>query len=234
MARAGGAGSDSTLAVLSRVGYFRGVPAAELARLARRCQVRTLRKGESAFEAGMPCTGLFVIASGAVELRQASPRGREQVLHAEGPGATLGEAPLFDGGGYLASAVAVNSARLVVVPRAEVLGLCRRHPSVALALLESMARRLRRFAALAEDLALRNVTERLARHLEAAAEGSVVELALTQEQLASRLGTVRELVARALTYLERQGLIERRRSMIMIRDARRLAALARGEADDVT
>jgi CRP-like cAMP-binding protein len=220
--------------VLGRVEYFRGVPAAELARLARRCRVRTLRKGESAFEAGLRCTGLFVIASGMVELRQASPRGREQVLHAEGPGATLGEGPLFDGGGYLASAVAVSPARLVVVPRAEVLGLCRRHPSVALALLESMARRLRRFAALAEDLALRNVKERIARHLETAAEGYVVDLALTQEQLASRLGTVRELVSRALAQLERDRLIERRRSRIVVLDARRLAAVARGEGDDVT
>jgi CRP/FNR family transcriptional regulator len=97
-----------------------------------------------------------------------------------------------------------------------------------------MARRVRRFAVLAEDLALRSVTERLARHLEAAADGEVVNLGLTQEQLASRLGTVRELVSRALAELERGGLIERRRSKIVLRDAERLAALARGESDDVT
>ncbi|HEV8530379.1 MAG TPA: Crp/Fnr family transcriptional regulator [Methylomirabilota bacterium] len=224
--------SAPALTALRRVAYFRSVPAAELAPIARRCRVLALGKGERAFEVGEPCPGLFVIISGAVELRQASPRGREQVLHAEGPGAALGEAPLFDGKGFIATAVAPT--RLVVVPRTEVLGLCRRHPAVALAMLGSMARRVRRFAVLAEDLALRSVTERLARHLEAAADGEVVNLGLTQEQLASRLGTVRELVSRALAELERGGLIERRRSKIVLRDAERLAALARGESDDVT
>ncbi len=234
MTRTREAASASALTALRCVTYFRSVPAAELARIAKRSRVLTLRKGERAFEAGERCTGLFVVVSGVMELRQASPRGREQVLHAEGPGATLGEAPLIDGRGFIASAVAVGPARLVVVPRAEVLGLCRRHPSVALAMLESMARRLRRFAELAEDLALRSVTERLARFLEAAADGGVVDLGLTREQLASRLGTVRELVSRALATLERRGLIERRRSKIVLRDAGCLAALGRGESGDVT
>jgi len=171
-------------------------------------------------------------------MRQVSPRGREQVLHAEGAGATLGEAPLFDGQGYIASAVAVEPTRLVLVPRGAVLDLGRRHPAVALSMLEAMARRVRRFAGLVEDLAFRQVTERLARHIEAAVvaagsprtPGAVVDLGLTQEQLAARLGTVRELVSRALAQLERAGAIKRGRSGIVIRDPGRLAEAARGGA----
>ena len=230
--------ADPVLAALRRVAYFRSVPAAELARLARRCRPRSLKRGERAFEAGDACRGLLVVADGAVEMRQVSPRGREQVLHAEGAGATLGEAPLFDGQGYIASAVAVEPTRLVLVPRGAVLDLCRRHPAVALSMLEAMARRVRRFAGLVEDLAFRQVTERLARHIEAAAAasgspltpGAVVDLGLTQEQLAARLGTVRELVSRALAQLERAGAIKRRRSGIVIRDPGRLAEAARGGA----
>ncbi len=235
MARAGG---DPVLAALRRVAYFRSVPAAELARLAQRCSRRALRRGERAFEVGDACRGLLVVAEGAVEMRQVSPRGREQVLHAEGAGATLGEAPLFDGQGYIASAIAVEPTRLVFVPREAVLDLCRRHPAVALSMLEAMARRVRRFAGLVEDLAFRQVTERLARHLEASAAasgepvspGTVVDLMLTQEQLAARLGTVRELVSRALAQLERAGAIKRSRSGIVIRDHGRLAEAARGGA----
>jgi len=52
---------------------------------------------------------------------------------------------------------------------------------------------------------------------------------LTQSQLAARLGTVRELVARAFSQLENAGLISRDRSRVVIRDPARLAALARGE-----
>ena len=226
------------VAALKRVACFRRLPAAELERLARRCRPRALKRGERAFEAGDACPGLLVIAEGAVEMRQVSPRGREQVLHAEGVGATLGEAPLFDGEGYIASAVAVAPTRLLLVPRDAVLDLCRRQPDVALAMLEAMARRVRRFAALAEDLAFRQVIERLARHIEADAAvagqslspGAVVDLGLTQEQLASRLGTVRELVSRAFRQLERSGAVKRTRSRVVIRDPERLAEIARGGA----
>lgn len=230
------AAADPVLAALRRVDYFRSVPQAELARLARRCRQRALERGEHAFDEGDACRGLLVVAEGAVEMRQVSPRGREQVLHAEGAGATLGEAPLFDGKGYIASAVAVEPTRLVLVPKEAVLDLCRRHPAVALSMLGAMAKRVRRFAGLVEDLAFRQVTERLARHLEASAAasgapvvaGTVVDLALTQEQLAARLGTVRELVSRALSQLERAGAIKRRRSGVVIGDPRRLAEAARG------
>jgi CRP/FNR family transcriptional regulator len=223
---------------LRRVAYFRSLPAAELARLARRCPQRALKRGERAFEAGDACRDLLVVAEGAVEIRQVSPRGREQVLHAEGVGATLGEAPLFDGQGYIASAVAVEPTRLVLIPKEAVLDLCRRHPAVALSMLEAMAKRVRRFAGLVEDLAFRQVTERLARHLEASAAaagvlvspGTVVDLRLTQEQLAARLGTVRELVSRALAQLERAGAIKRSRAGIVIRDPGRLAEAGRGGA----
>jgi CRP/FNR family transcriptional regulator len=218
--------------------YFRRLPLAELEVLARRCRPRVLKRGEHAFEAGDACPGLLVIAEGGVEMRQVSPRGREQVLHSESAGATLGEAPLFDGQGYVASAVAVEPTRLLLVPRDAVLALCRRQPDVALSMLAAMARRVRGFAALVEDLAFRQVTERLARHIEAAAAGlscapgAILDLGLTQEQLAARLGTVRELVSRAFRQLERGGALKRSRSRIVIRDPERLAAIARGGAPE--
>jgi CRP-like cAMP-binding protein len=233
MARAGG---EPVWEALRRVVYFRSVRAAELARIARRCRQRSLQRGEHAFEAGDACRGLLVVAEGAVEMRQVSARGREQVLHAEGAGATLGEAPLFDGQGHIASAVAVEPTRLVFVARDAVLDLCRRHPAVALSMLEAMARRVRRFAGLVENLAFRQITERLARHLETGTAksgrpvtpGTVVELGLTQEQLAARLGTVRDLISRALAQLERAGAIKRNRSRVVISDSERLAEAARG------
>ena len=212
---------------------------AERRRLLTRCQERVLREGDELFAAGAPCRGLYILVEGRVELRQVSPRGREQVLHAEGPGATLGEAPLFDGGGYVASAVTVAPTRVLFVPRAAVIALFRKHPAVALSLLETLARRVRRFAELAENLTFRPVHERLARYIVTAAgepgrpvpAGTSVDLALTQEQLAAHVGTVRELVARAFSQLQERGVITRDRSRVSIRDPRRLAALARGDDD---
>jgi CRP-like cAMP-binding protein len=220
--------------VLRRVSYFASVPAAELDRLATKCTARSFAPGELLFQEGEPCRALFVIAEGLVELSQISVRGREQVFHTEGAGATLAEAPLFDGGGFIASAVALEPTRALLVDRADVVALCRRHPAVALAMLTAMARRVRHFADLVSDLAFRPVTERLARYLASAGEGAPasgarIDLGLTQSQLAARLGTVRELVARAFAELERNGVIARHRSRVTIRNPGRLMAMARGE-----
>ena len=219
--------------LLRRVPYFRSLPVAALGRLAGQCAPRTLRPGEALFEEGQPCHGLFIVAEGSVEVRQTSLRGREQVFHTEGPGATLGEGPLFDRGGYIATAVATEPTRVLFLRRADLLDLCRRQPTVALSILETLARRVRRFAEIVSDLAFRPVPERLARHIDALARsvapGTELDLELTQAQLAARLGTVRELVARAFSQLEESGVITRKRSRVVIRDPARLAALARGE-----
>jgi CRP-like cAMP-binding protein len=221
---------------LGRAAHFRFLPAVERRRLLERGTERALKAGEVLFAEGEPCRGLHILLEGRVELRQVSPRGREQVLHSEGPGATLGEAPLFDRGGYVASAVAVASTRVLFVPRAEVIALFGRYPAVALSLLGTLARRVRRFAELAGSLTFRPVHERLAHYIATAAgqparrvpAGLTVDLDLTQEQLAAHVGTVRELVARALSQLEKSGVIARDRSRITIRDPVRLARLARG------
>ena len=214
--------------------YFASLRAADLRELASRCASRTFGLETALFEEGDPCHGLFIIAEGAVEVRQVSLRGREQVFHTEGPGATLGEGPLFDRGGYIASAVATKPTRALFLQRADLLDLCRRHPEVALAILQALARRMRHFAEMVSDMAFRPIPERLARYLDAAprrpeSAGTEVELPLTHAQLAARLGTVRELVARAFLQLEQSGVITRKRGRAVIRDAARLESLARGE-----
>jgi CRP/FNR family transcriptional regulator len=101
-------------------------------------------------------------------------------------------------------------------------------------MLKTLARRVRHFASIVSDLAFRPVSERLARYLDTNVgkpikPGTSIDLTLTQAQLAARLGTVRELVARAFAELEESGVISRDRSHVTIRDPARLAALARGD-----
>ena len=224
--------TDSLL--LGRVRHFRSLSHAERQRLAAQCRPQALEPGEILFEEGQPCQGLFILVEGSIEVGQISIRGREQVLHAEGPGATLGEGPLFDRGGYVATAIATEPTRVLFLRRAALVDLCRRHPAVALSILETLARRMRRFAEIASDLSFRPVPERVARYIAAlagaAGPGSAIDLALTETQLAARLGTVRELVARALSDLAESGVIARRGArVVVVRDPARLAALASGD-----
>ena len=219
------------LEVLAGLPYLAGVPRAELKRLAVRCAWRAVPRGGTVFREDEPASGLFVITEGRVKLSRLSPAGREQVLHVESAGASLAEVPVFDGGGYVATAVALTDARLLFVERAALFALCRRRPDVALGVIAVLARRLRRFAALIEDLALRDVTGRLAGFLlaEAArAEAGGFFTIGTQDEVAARLGTVRELVSRSLSRLTGTGIISRAGRRIRLVDHARLRALTQG------
>jgi CRP-like cAMP-binding protein len=160
--------------------------------------------------------------------RSCSPRGREQTLHVESAGATLTEGPLFDGGGYVATARAETEARLLFVPRPVILDLCRRRPEVALGVITVLAQRVRAFAAVIEDLALRNVTaaSRLLLLTEARRDGNAVDLSGTREEVALRLGTARELVSRSLSQLRAAGVIVMRGRRVWLTDEPRLAGIA--------
>lgn len=198
-------------AALRRVAYLAALSAEEFQSLAERCSLEVLRRGQTLFAEGDAARGIFLILTGRVRLVRSSPEGREQVLHEEGAGATLGEVPTFDGAGYVGSAVAVEDATLVLVPRAPLFAALAREPRAAGEVIRVLARRVRKFAALAAGLGLRDVMGRLAAFLleeHARTRQLRIDLPRTREELAAHLGTVREQASRALTELKRRRLIE--------------------------
>jgi CRP/FNR family transcriptional regulator len=218
---------------LRAISYLAAVPERELRALARRCVVRELPAGGHLFEAGRPARHLFVVLRGRVKVVRSSSGGREQVLHADGAGATLGEVPVLDGGGYVGTAVAVEPTRVLALPRDALLALCRRRPEVARGVIEVLAGRVRAFAGLVEDLALHDLTTRLAAFLAREgrrAGGPEFELSGTRDDVAARLGTVREPVSRALSRLRRAGVIALAGRRVRVLDAARLDLLA-GDRD---
>lgn len=216
---------------LAAVPYLAGLGAADLRALAAAARLVRAARGEVIFQEGSPCAGLYVIAAGCVRVLKRSAEGREQVLHREREGA-LGEGPLFDGDPYPASAEALEPAALLFLPRETVLAWCRKRPELAIGIARALARRVRRFAALAEDLALREVGQRLAGYLvaraaedgEAVRGGAEVVLRESNQEIATQIGTVRELVSRALAGLRREGLIRVSGRRVSIGDLKLLRA----------
>lgn len=142
---------------------------------------------------------------------------------------TLGEVPIFDGEGHVGSAVATEDATVLFVPRAALLDSSRRNPASASEVIRILARRVLTFAALVEDLSLRDVPQRTAGYLlrEAARTGSAsFVLPGTRDVMAAHLGTVREQVSRALSQLKRDGVIELNARRVRILDVGRLRSLA--------
>ena len=210
---------------LSQVPYLGVLPAAALERLSAGCEVRDVDQGQYLFEEGDTPAGVYLILDGAVRVSRLSAEGREQILHEEGRGATLGEVPAFDGKGYVGTAIASVPSRVIFVPRRLLLDEVSAHPPSSAAVIALLASRVRRFAALAADMSLRSVDARVARFLlDAAKHGDAVELPPTRELWAAELGTVREQVSRALSQLQRKGAIRVAGRRVTILDRAQLAA----------
>ena len=216
---------DNTAALdaLKSQPYFGALDRAELERLARTLIERSFEKDEMIFLEGEPCQGLYIVRDGLVKIYKISDEGREQILRYMSPGESFNEVAVFDGGTNPANVSAVQASTLWVVPSASVVDLITRRPEVALAVIRYLGARVRHLVALVEDLALRHVTARLAKLLLETATGQ--QPTLTQQEMASRLGTVREMIGRSLKQMEAKGLIELERGKIVILDRKGLEKL---------
>jgi CRP/FNR family transcriptional regulator len=186
------------------------------------------------FVAGEEARGLYVIVEGALRAFKVGADGREQVIHVERAPATIAEVPVFDEGLYPSTVAAEEETTVLFLDKRDVRRLCLDRPQIALAALKLLATRLRRCAELVEELSLREVGQRLAGFLlaEARAKGTrtgaglTVDLGLTNQQIAARVGTVREVVSRTLARLQQDGLVRADGRRLVIPDESALAAYA--------
>lgn len=217
---------------MTRVPIFSGLSETELAFLAERTVPRRFSAGETVFAEGEPCTGLYVVESGHVRIFKSSAGGREHVLSIEGPGSSVAELPVFDGGNYPASVTAIDDATLLFVSKQEFQSLCLTHPQVALKVLRVVGARLRRLVGIIEELSFTTVRHRLAALLVRLAKssgeraGDAVAIALpgSNQELASQIGTVRELVSRNLSRFQAEGLLKIDGRTVIITDLKALEA----------
>jgi CRP/FNR family transcriptional regulator len=224
------------ISALKKTQIFGELEEPELRALAERSVERRLARDEILFVAGDEARGLFVIASGALRAFREGVDGREQVIHVEREGATIAELPVFDDRPYPSTVAAEEETTVLFLDKRDVKSLCLTHPRIALAALKLLAGRLRKCAELVEALSLREVDQRLARWLLAearargrrAADGVEVTLALTNQQIAARIGSVREVVSRALSRLQQNGLIQIDGRRITIGDEQALEVFAEG------
>jgi CRP/FNR family cyclic AMP-dependent transcriptional regulator len=223
--------TQNTLETLRRVPIFNGLTETELQFLAERAVPRQYRKGELLFTEGDLCTGLFVIESGHVRIFKSSPNGREQILTIEGPGSSVAELPLFDGGTYPASTAATDNARIYFISKQDFHSLCLVHPQVPLKVLKVVGGRLRKLVGIIEELSFTTVRSRLISVLVRLAKagkktpaGIEIQLPPSNQELASAIGTVRELVSRNLSRLQAEDLIFMDAKTVIIPDLGRLQA----------
>lgn len=189
----------------------------DLAASARR---RVYARGQVVFYCDDPGDSLHIIVNGEVRIMLPSPEGEEMTLARLGPGDFFGDLCLFDGGPRSATAIAVEATETTVVERDRFIEWLQSHPSGAIAILAAVAGRLRAADELVGALAFLDVHSRLARKLidlaGPAAEGSQVELRLSQDELASMVGVTRESVNKHLRFFKKRGAIDVYRRRIVL------------------
>lgn len=215
---------------LTRVPLFSGLSEGELGFVLERVASRKYSPGQFVFHEGEPCAGLYVVESGSVRIFKSSAGGREHVLSIEGPGGSVAELPVFDGGNYPASVVAIEDSVLLFVSKQDFQGLCLAHPEVALKVLKVVGGRLRRLVGIIEELSFTTVRHRLGAYLlrqaqkegKQVAEGVEIMLPANNQELAAHIGTVRELVSRNLSRLQAEGVLTIDGRSVVIRDLKAL------------
>jgi CRP-like cAMP-binding protein len=225
------------LSALAGTDLFGAVTEAALHELATSARERRLARGEVLFSTGDKANGLFVVVSGTLRAFRQTREGREQTIHVEGPGATLAEVPVFDGGPYPSTVQAEEDSVVLFVPKQSMRLFLTKNPEAALAALAVLARRLRSVSGLAEQLGLKDVAQRLAAMLAEEAISQVGELKdgvsfslpSPHQSIAARLGSVREVITRQLHKLIDDGVISARGHHITVLDA--AALLARAELE---
>jgi CRP/FNR family transcriptional regulator len=197
------------LDMLGRAPLIAEMPVAARRALAARASIRRYGAGEPLWIVGDRVDSLAVVLAGRVRVVREG-RGRQHVLHTEGPGGTLGDVPFFTGGPAPATALAATATRCLLLSREAIKGAITAEPAVAWMLLDRLAQRVRALVERVDRLALESVTTRLGALVLAELErgnGDVVALGGTQAALAAELGTVREVVVRALRALREAGLV---------------------------
>ena len=194
-----------------------------------------LAKGETLFAEGDPGDRLYVIIDGKIKLGRSSNDGRESLLGVLGPGEMFGELSLFDPGPRTSTATALTDAVVLGLSNQQLRPWLAGRPEVAEALLQALARRLRRTNEAMSDLVFSDVPGRVAKALMDLGEkfgtvtpdGLLVTHDMTQEELAQLVGASRETVNKALADFAQRGWIRLESRQVLILDVERLGKRAR-------
>lgn len=218
---------------LARIPLFTGVNAGELDELAMILTDQEFARGQEIFAEGDAGVGFYVLISGQVKIYKLSLDGREQILHVFGPGEPFAEAAVFSGDPFPAYAMALVKSRVFFFPRDSFIELIRNSPYLAMNMMASLSKRLKKFAGMIEALSLKEVPGRLASHLiflsSQQENADELKLTISKAQLASLMGTIPETLSRIFSKMNKGGYIESDGPLIRILDRQGLEDLAAGE-----
>src|SRR5271170_4326612 len=178
----------------------------EIDALLRYSRVERYPAGEEIFAKGSPGNSMMIVLRGRVRISSISLTGKEIVLNRISAGEIVGEIATLDGGERSGDAVAMTDCELLVLNRRDFMPFLENHADICLMLIKILCQRLRQTSEQVEDLQFRHLEGRIAKALlhlsersgEVGAAGRVLELHMSQSDLAHIVGSSRESVNKQL------------------------------------
>jgi CRP/FNR family transcriptional regulator, cyclic AMP receptor protein len=214
---------------------FRELEAEERDALVARAKIRAYSAGETIFSMGSAGDDLMAVLGGSVCISVPSPGGREILLAMMQPGEFFGEIALLDGKKRAADAKAITACHLAILEQRDVLALLDRHPEIWPKLVEVLCSRLRNTDQHIAELALLQLSTRLAKALlrfASVERGTVdghqlLQVHLSQRELGNICGAGRESINKCLGLWQRRGIVQVEERLITVADRTALEELAK-------
>lgn len=229
------------LAAISSLPFFRGLKNDVLNSFLEYSFVKKLPKGEYLFMADETCSHLYIIKDGLLELFLLGDGGKRIILHHATHGAFLGDTLLFNKGVYGAYAHALEDSQLFAIEKKNFENLALTYPEIGIRIVSDFGNRIERLKLLVAEISFTDVRKRILRMLleilRNSKEGCTSRVFIenrnsiiltnvpTQDEMAYRIGTVREVLCKGLHKLEKDNLISVKRGNIIIKDINRLSEM---------
>ena len=226
--------SESLDDLLRRTTIFRRLSSDDRQRLVSVASLTALEKGEYLFHEGDDAESLYTVVAGRVKVFKSTVRGTEVILEIFGPGDPVGAVAVYESRPYPASAVAVEPAQCLLVPRPAFFALLEAHPTLVRGLLTGLTHRLVELTNRLAELSTGRIDSRLARFFlkladttgQVTPEGTLIPLALSRQELADMIGTTIETAIRIMSRWGKEGVVHTEKAGFLIADRPALERVA--------
>jgi CRP/FNR family cyclic AMP-dependent transcriptional regulator len=225
--------------LLREIGLLKGLSASELDRVTRNCGWKTYAAQEQIIDRQSESTDVFFVVEGRVRVVNYSVSGREITLDDIAPGGHFGELAAIDGAPRSASVMALTPSKLATLSQERFLDLIKNNSGVAFTVMRDLAAIVRNSTERIMDLSTLAANNRVQADLLRLAAGNMIDNSRASispipihGDVASRVSTTRETVARVMNDLARQGVVERKKDALVVNDVERLREMVeevRGE-----
>lgn len=203
---------------------FRDFDDTELEKIVSIASIRKFKKNSMIFYERDQANNFYIIKSGRVKIFRPATDGREFILGIFSSGALFGDVPVFDGGSYPATAQSIDDCEVYAISKEGFESFIIKNPLTSIKIIKTLSRRLRNALNQVSDLAMKNVSQRLAGMLVKFAEqegivddsGIYLECDLTRQELAELIGVSRETFTRELGKFAKAGILRCEKRNILI------------------